>query len=44
MDTDALHSAQVKFGDTSIPKEEIVRRIQVMGSKFEVHNGRLLYK
>ena len=44
LDTYVLHSAQVNFGDTSVPRDEILRRVQAMGSKFEVRNGRLLYK
>ena len=43
-DVDVLHSAQVNFGDITVPREEILRRIQTMGGKFEVRNGRLLYK
>ena len=27
LDMDVLHSAQVNFGDTSVPREEILRRI-----------------
>ena len=42
--TDVLQSAHLNFGDTSVPQDEIVRRVQAMGSKFEVRNGRLLYK
>ena len=44
LDTDVLQSAQVNFGDTSVPRDEILRRVQAMASKFEVRNGRLLYK
>ena len=44
LDTDVLQSAQVNFGDMSVPRNEILRRVQAMGSKLEVRNGRLLYK
>ena len=44
LDTDVLQSALVNFRDTSVPQDEILRRVQAMGSKFEVRNGQLLYK
>ena len=44
LDTNVVQSAQVNFGDTSMPRDEILRCLQAMGSKFEVRNGRLLYK
>ena len=32
----------MSLGDKSVPREEILCRIQAMGSKFELRNGRLL--
>ena len=44
LDTGALHSAEVNFGDSSVLQDKILRRVQAMVSKLEVHNGRLLYE
>ena len=44
LDTNFLQSAQVNFGATVVPRDEIPGRVQAMGRKFEVRNGRLLYE
>ena len=43
LDTNVLRSARADFSDMSMPRDEILRGVQAMGSSFEVHNGRLLY-
>ena len=40
---DLLHGVLLNFGDTCVPRDKIVRKIQGMGSEFEVRNGCLLY-